>query len=34
MCEIVETFLRIDCTEDRHLKRVRKIRAIEETYLK
>ena len=32
--EIVETFLRAQCTEERHARRVGKIRAIEETYLK
>jgi ribose 5-phosphate isomerase B len=32
--EIVETFLTARCTEERHARRVRKIRAIEETFLK
>ena len=32
--EIVETFVSTRCTEARHLKRVGKIRAIEESYLK
>jgi ribose 5-phosphate isomerase B len=32
--EIVEAFLRARCTEERHARRVEKIRAIEETYLK
>jgi ribose 5-phosphate isomerase B len=32
--EIVEAFLRTRCTEERHARRVEKIRAIEETYLK
>ena len=32
--EIVETFVTARCTEDRHLRRVAKIRAIEESYLK
>jgi ribose 5-phosphate isomerase B len=34
MREIVETFLSAECTEERHARRVRKITAIEETYLK
>jgi len=32
--EIVEAFLRAQCTEERHARRVEKIRAIEESYLK
>ncbi len=32
--EIVETFLTVRCTEERHLRRVGKIRAIEERYAK
>jgi ribose 5-phosphate isomerase B len=32
--EIVEAFLRGQCTEERHARRVEKIRAIEESYLK
>jgi predicted amidohydrolase len=32
--EIVKTFLEVRCTEERHLKRVSKIRAIEERYAK
>jgi ribose 5-phosphate isomerase B len=32
--EIVETFLTVRCTEDRHQRRVSKIRAIEERYSK
>jgi len=32
--EIVETFLKAQCTEERHARRVDKIRGIEETYLK
>jgi ribose 5-phosphate isomerase B len=32
--EIVKTFLEVRCTEERHLKRVSKIRAIEERYSK
>jgi ribose 5-phosphate isomerase RpiB len=31
MREIVETFLTVQCTEERHLRRVRKITAIEES---
>jgi len=34
MRPIVETFLSARCTEERHARRVGKIRAIEETYLK
>ena len=34
MHEVVETFLRAACTEERHAKRVEKIKAIEESYLK
>lgn len=34
MREIVETFLSAACTEERHVKRVRKIEAIERTYSK
>ena len=34
MHEIVETFLTAACTEERHAKRVAKIKAIEESYLK
>lgn len=32
--EIVAAFLSTECTEDRHVRRVKKIRAIEEHYLK
>jgi ribose 5-phosphate isomerase B len=32
--EILETFLSTECTEERHLRRVGKIKAIEETYQK
>lgn len=32
--EIVETFLNVRCTEERHLRRVGKIRAIEDKYNK
>ena len=34
MREIVETFLAAACTEERHARRVKKIKAIEETYCK
>lgn len=34
MREIVETFLASSCTEERHARRVKKIKAIEETYCK
>ena len=34
MHEIVETFLTAACTEERHARRVEKIKAIEESYLK
>ena len=34
MREIVETFLASNCTEERHARRVKKIKAIEETYCK
>jgi ribose 5-phosphate isomerase RpiB len=34
MREIVETFLASACTEERHARRVKKIKAIEETYCK
>jgi len=34
MREIVETFLSSNCTEERHARRVKKIKAIEETYCK
>ena len=34
MREIVETFLTAACTEERHARRVAKIKAIEESYLK
>jgi ribose 5-phosphate isomerase B len=34
MAPIVETFLTARCTEERHARRVTKIKAIEETYLK
>jgi ribose 5-phosphate isomerase B len=34
MREIVETFLASACTEERHVRRVKKIKAIEETYCK
>lgn len=34
LAEIVETFLGASCTEERHRKRVGKIKAIEEAYLK
>jgi ribose 5-phosphate isomerase B len=34
MREIVETFLTTDCTEERHVRRVRKIEAIEESFLR
>jgi ribose 5-phosphate isomerase B len=34
MREIVETFLTSACTEERHARRVKKIKAIEETYCK
>ena len=34
MHEVVETFLTAACTEERHAKRVAKIKAIEESYLK
>jgi ribose 5-phosphate isomerase B len=34
MREVVETFLTSRCTEERHARRVAKIRAIEESYLK
>lgn len=34
LAEIVETFLNVRCTEERHLRRVAKIRAIEDKYLK
>ncbi|PYQ11356.1 MAG: ribose 5-phosphate isomerase B [Acidobacteria bacterium] len=34
MREIVETFLASACTEERHARRVKKIKAIEATYLK
>jgi len=32
--EIVETFLKAECTEERHARRVQKIRAVEREYLK
>ena len=32
VAEIVETFLTVRCTEERHLRRVAKIRAIEERF--
>ena len=34
MAAIVETFLTARCTEERHARRVEKIKAIEESYLK
>ena len=34
MHEVVETFLTAACTEERHARRVEKIKAIEESYLK
>ena len=34
MQRIVETFLSTHCTEERHARRVGKIKAIEDTYLK
>jgi ribose 5-phosphate isomerase B len=34
MHEVVETFLTAACTEERHARRVAKIKAIEESYLK
>jgi ribose 5-phosphate isomerase B len=33
-CEILDVFLTVECTEERHLRRVRKIGAIEEAYRK
>jgi ribose 5-phosphate isomerase B len=32
--ELIETFLTVRCTEERHLRRVRKITAIEQSYSK
>lgn len=32
--EIVDTFLKAECTEERHARRVRKIRAVEQEFLK
>jgi ribose 5-phosphate isomerase RpiB len=34
MREIVETFLASYCTEERHARRVKKIKAIEDAYCK
>ncbi len=34
MKTIVETFLTASCTEDRHARRVAKIKAIEESFLR